>query len=54
MTVVLATPTGGMIPTNENLVLVGKPPAQSLIRTARSIDKKVDIFVSVGKFEVES
>ena len=54
MTAVLATPTGGMIPTNENLVLVGKPPAQSLIRTARNVDKKVDIFVSLGKFGVES
>ena len=40
--------------TNENLVLICKPHAQSLIRTARSVDKKVDIFVSLGKCEVES
>ena len=49
-----ASPTSGIIASNENLVLGGKPPAQSLIRTARSIDKKIDIFVSLGEFEVKS
>jgi hypothetical protein len=54
LTAVLATPTGGMIPTNENLVLGGKPPSQTLLRTARIIDQKIEIFVSLGEFEVES
>ena len=48
----LATPTGGIKLSNENLFLGGKPPVQSPIRTERSIDKKIDIFVSLGKFEV--
>jgi hypothetical protein len=51
---VLATPTGGIIPTNENLVLVVTPPAQTLLRTAQSIDQKIEIFVSLGEFELES
>ena len=51
-TVVLATPSSGMIPTNENLALGGKHSAKALTRPARSVDKKIEIFVSLGKFEV--